>query len=67
MALGEIHYGRFPIVLDSNGNIDPVTQIQLGTFFPPGDYDNVVAKIVPISGGSGKSNAVMVVFARRIS
>lgn len=67
MANGEIHYGRFPINLDSNANADGDILIQLFNFFPPADYDNVISKIVPISGGSGKSNAVMVVFARKIT
>ncbi len=66
MVDGEIHYARFPLTLDSNGFTNgPVVEIT--TIFPTADYDNVVSKIVPISGGRGRSNAVMVVFARRIT
>ena len=65
MTNGEIHYGRFPITLDSNGAGDTAAVLNLSNFFPDGDYDNVITKIVPISGGSGISNAVMIVFARR--
>lgn len=67
MADGEIHYARFPITLDSNGVHDVSIILALNAIFPPTDYDNLKSKIVPISGGSGISNAVMVVFARRIT
>lgn len=65
MANGDIEYGRFPITLDSNGDVDIILTPVLSSFFPETDYDNIVSKIVPISGSSGKSNAVMVVFARK--
>jgi len=65
MVNGEIHYARFPINLDSNGIIESVPTLQIGTIFPDTDYDIVDTEIVPISGGRGLSNAVMVVVARR--
>ena len=65
MTNGEIHYLRFPITLDSNAAPDSVPLVSADEIFPAIDYDNVVSKIVPISGGSGISNAVMIVIARR--
>ena len=66
MVNGQIHYGRFPIDLDSNVIVDR-SDVRLLAIFPPADYDIIDSEIVPISGGSGKSNAVMVVVARRIT
>ena len=66
MADGEIHYARFPINLDSNSTA-VVNTVRITTIFPNTNYDIVDTQIVPISGGSGKSNAVMVVVARRIT
>jgi len=67
MANGEIHYARFPITLDSNAAIDSSVTLQLAAVFPLVEYDLMDTVIVPISGGSGLSNAVMVVIARRIT
>jgi len=65
MVNGQIHYARLPIELDSNSAVIDLT---VGpSIFPTGNYDIVESQIVPISGGSGKSNAVMVVIARRIN
>ena len=67
MVNGQIHYARFPINLDSNGIIDGVVTTQIDAIFPDTNYDIVNTEIVPISGGSGISNAIMVVIARRIT
>ena len=65
MANGDIVYVRFPITLDSNGAIDTGTTTQTAQLFLTNDFDIIDTVIVPISGGSGISNAVMVVVARR--
>jgi len=67
MPDGEIFYARFPITLDSNGVPDTSPVLQIATIFPAANFDSITTKIVPISGGSGKSNAVMIVFARDIT
>lgn len=67
MVNGQIHYARFPINLDSNAVIDGSPTLQITAIFPDGNYDIVDTEIVPISGGSGISNAIMVVIARRIN
>jgi len=67
MADGEIHYARFPVTLDSNAPIDVTPSVVLSTVFPDTEYDIVDSQIVPISGGSGLSNAVVVIVARRIT
>jgi len=67
MPDGEIHYARFPINLDSNLGFDGDPATPLFGLFPPTDYDIIDSEIVPISGGRGVSNAVMVVIARRLT
>jgi len=67
MADGEIHYARLPITLDSNGVVDFPPVLSINAIFPPTDYDIVDTAIVPISGGSGISNAVLVIIARRLT
>ncbi len=64
MTNGEIAYARFPITLDSNGAIDPSVTLQIAGVFPTATFDIIGTEIVPISGGSGISNAILVVFAR---
>ncbi len=66
MVNGEIHYARFQIDLDSNSIINDIN-VELITVFPTSNYDIINSQLVPISGGSGISKAVMVVIARRIT
>ena len=67
MANGDLDFARFPITLDLDAAKDTVAQIGIvDALFPVLDFDNIVAKILPITGASGKSKAVVFVIGREI-
>ena len=69
MADGDIVYARFPVTLDLDAPADTVAQVGLVT---PVLFDNVSfpaldAKVLPITGGNGKSKAVVLVVGRDVT
>ena len=68
MTLGDLGFARFPITLDLDAAKDTSPQIGIvDALFTVLDFDNIVAKILPITGASGKSKAVVFVIGRAIS
>lgn len=67
MATGDLSFARFPITLDLDAAADTVAQIGIvdGLFLVAG-FDSITAKILPITGASGKSKAVVFVIGREI-
>jgi len=67
MAVGDLSFARFPINLDIDAPADTVPQVGIaGGLFLAADFDNIVAKILPITGGSGKSKGVVFVIGREL-
>jgi len=68
MAIGDIHYARFPQTPDTNIGADLTPSLKLaGAIFPTTDYEIFDVKSVNISGGTGRMILVCVVFARRLT
>jgi len=68
MTVGDLDFARFPITLDLDAPADTVAQVGIVTpLFPSADFDSITAKILPITGGSGKSKAVIFVIGRRLT
>lgn len=67
MAVGDLSFARFPITLDLDAAADTTPQVGIANaLFLVADFDNIVAKILPITGGSGKSKAVIFVIGREL-
>ena len=63
MVNGEIFYARYAITIDTKDDFKFAGI--LFSIFPQADFDIIFSEIIPISGGSGKTNAVMLTIARR--
>jgi len=67
MALGDLDYARFPIELDIDAAADTVPQVGISNpLLPSTNFDSIRAEILPITGGSGKSKAVLFIIGRQI-
>jgi len=66
MVNGNISYARFPITLDIDAPADTSPQLALTTNFFLAAFDNMMFEIIPMTGGSGKSKAVVVVLGREL-
>lgn len=67
MVNGEIFYARYPISLDTRLS-SPQTGVGITTgIFPQADFEIILSQTIPISGGSGTTNAVMLIVARAIT
>ena len=63
MVNGEIFFARYEVTIDVKAT--PVFNAPIQQpVFPPSDFDIIASRIIPISGGSGKTNAVVVIIAR---
>ena len=62
MVNGEIFYARYPITIDTKDDFQVIGG-PIG-IFPTTDFDIIFSETIPISGGSGKTNAVMLTVAR---
>jgi len=68
MTDGDLSFVRFPITLDLDAPADTVAQVGISTpLFLTTEFDSIQAKILPITGGSGKSKGVVFVIGREIT
>ena len=67
MAIGDIGIARFPIELDLDAPADTVVQAGVDALFTFAGFDNITAKILPITGTGGKSKAVVVITGRQLT
>ena len=67
MANGDLHYARFPVTLDVDAPADVSAQVGIANpLFLTTGFDVTLPEIIPITGGSGKSKAVVIVTGREI-
>ena len=65
MVNGEIFFARYPLTIDTKEG--PIQADAINTnIFRVSEFDIIASEIIPISGGSGKTNAVMLVIARSL-
>ena len=69
MADGDVVFARFPVLLDLNAITDTVPQIGLVSpvLFTTTQFPVLEAKVLPMTGGSGKSRAVVLVIGRAVT
>lgn len=67
MAVGDLFYQSFPIILDDKGN-DPGRQFPgLTDIFPPDDFEIIGRHIINPTGSGGANRAVILIVARELS
>ena len=69
MADGDVVYARFPVTLDLDALADTVPQVGLVSpvLFTDTQFPVLEAKVLPMTGGSGKSRAVVLVVGRAVT